>query len=94
MSQPVPLPLTRAAIFLVVTIKPLQENRAAVLSLCADLSALMRSVGFRDLDASLRCIMGIGSGAWDRLFGSPRPADLHPFRGIRSGARQSLMRRA
>ncbi len=89
-SQPVSLPLTRAAIFLVVTINPLDENRAAVLSLCADLSALLRAVGFRDLDATLSCIMGFGSAAWDRLFGSPRPAELHPFREFRSGARHAV----
>jgi len=88
--QPVSLPLTRAAIFLVATIKPSDENRATVLSLCSDLSALLRSVGFRDLDAALSCIMGFGSGAWDRLFGSPRPAELHPFREIRSGARHAV----
>jgi porphyrinogen peroxidase len=89
-SQPISLPLTRAAIFLVLTINPAPENRAAVLSLCADLSALLRAVGFRDLGAALSCIMGIGSDAWDRLFGSPRPAELHPFREIRSGARQAV----
>jgi porphyrinogen peroxidase len=89
-SQPVCLPLTRAAIFLVVTIKPGDEDRDAVLSLCADLSALLRSVGFRDLDAALSCILGIGSDAWDRLFGSPRPAELHPFREIRAGARHAV----
>jgi porphyrinogen peroxidase len=89
-SQPVSLPLTRAAIFLVITIKPSDEDRNAVLSLCADLSGLLRAVGFRDLDAALSCIMGFGSGAWDRLFGSPRPAELHPFREIRAGARQAV----
>jgi porphyrinogen peroxidase len=89
-SQPVSLPLTRAAIFLVLTINSPEENRAAVLSLCADLSALLRAVGFRDLDAALSCIMGFGSAAWDRLFGSPRPAELHPFREIRSGARHAV----
>ena len=89
-SQPVSLPLTQAAIFLVVTIQPGDENRATVLSLCADLSALLRSVGFRDLDAALSCIMGFGSAAWDRLFGSPRPAELHPFREFRSGARHAV----
>jgi porphyrinogen peroxidase len=89
-SQPVSLPLTQAAIFLVVTIQPGDENRAAVLSLCADLSALLRSVGFRDLDAALSCIMGFGSSAWDRLFGSPRPAELHAFREFRSGARHAV----
>jgi porphyrinogen peroxidase len=89
-SQPVSLPLTQAAIFLVVNIQPGDENRDAVLSLCADLSALLRSVGFRDLDAALSCIMGFGSAAWDRLFGRPRPAGLHPFREFRSGARHAV----
>jgi porphyrinogen peroxidase len=89
-SQPVSSPLTRAAIFLVLTIHPADENRAAVLSLCTDLSALLRAVGFRDLEAALSCIMGFGSGAWDRLFRSPRPAELHPFREIRSGARHAV----
>ena len=88
--QPVSSPLTKAAIFLVVTIDPGDENRAAVLSLCADLSALLRSVGFRGLEGALSCIMGIGSEAWDRLFGSPRPAELHPFREIRSGLRHAV----
>ena len=49
--QPVSSPLTNAAIFLVVTINPSDENRALVLSLCADLSALLRAVGFRDVGA-------------------------------------------
>jgi putative iron-dependent peroxidase len=89
-SQPVCLPITRAAIFLVVTINSSDENRASVLSLCADLSALLRSVGFRDLDAALSCIMGIGSTAWDRLFGCRRPAELHPFREIHSAARHAV----
>jgi porphyrinogen peroxidase len=34
--------------------------------------------------------MGFGSDAWDRLFGSPRPAELHPFREFRSGARHAV----
>ena len=90
LSQPVSSPLTRSAIFLVVTINPGDENRAAVLSLCADLSALVRAVGFRAPEASLSCIMGFGSNAWERLFGSPRPAELHPFREIRSGPRHAV----
>jgi porphyrinogen peroxidase len=61
-----------------------------VLSLTADLSALLRAVGFRALDGALSCVMGFGSGAWDRLFGSPRPAELHPFREFRSGPRHAL----
>src|SRR5580658_2420340 len=89
-SQPVSLPLTRAAIFLVLTVRPSDENRAAVLALCTDLSGLLRAVGFRDLDSALSCIMGFGSGAWDRLFGLPRPAELHPFREIMAGSRHAV----
>lgn len=89
-SQLVSSPLTKAAIFLVVTINGGDENRASVLSLCADLSALLRSVGFRAPEDSLSCIMGFGSDAWDRLFGASRPAELHPFREIRSGARHAV----
>jgi putative iron-dependent peroxidase len=89
-SQSIATPLTRAAIFLVLTISPGDENRAPVLSLCADLSALLRAVGFRDVEGALSCIMGFGSDAWDRLFGSPHPAELHPFREIRSGARHAI----
>jgi putative iron-dependent peroxidase len=51
--------------------------------LCGDLAGLVRAVGFRDLDGQVSCILGLGSDAWDRLIGAPRPKDLHPFREIR-----------
>jgi putative iron-dependent peroxidase len=82
--------LTRAAIFLVVTINPGDQNRAAIRSFCGELSGLLRAVGFRDIEGNLSCVMGIGSDAWDRLFGAPRPAELHPFREIRSGSRHAV----
>src|SRR5262249_49921708 len=88
--QPVSAPLTRAAIFLVATINPGPVNRAAVRSFCAVLDALIRAVDFRDLEASLSCVVGIGSEAWERLFGTPRPAELHPFREIRAGSRHAV----
>jgi putative iron-dependent peroxidase len=80
--QPVVAQLTRAAIFLVVTIKSGPECDDVVRALSGDLAALLRAVGFRDLDGRLSCVMGFGSGAWDRFFGEPRPKDLHPFREI------------
>jgi putative iron-dependent peroxidase len=89
-AQPVAAPLTRAAIFLVVTLNPGAENRATLLSFCGDLAALFRAVEFRDLEGGLSCVMGFGSGAWDRLFGTPRPAELHSFREIRAGARHAV----
>ncbi|MBN8991147.1 MAG: Dyp-type peroxidase [Rhizobiales bacterium] len=89
-SQSVVQNLTRAAIFLVVTLNPGTANRAAVRSFCGDLPALVRAVGFRDLEGNLSCVMGIGSEAWDRLFAGPRPAELHPFREFKAGARHAL----
>lgn len=65
--------LTRAGIFLVVTISPGNAHRSTVLNFCGDLQGLLRAVGFRDLEGSLSCVMAFGSDAWDRLFGSPRP---------------------
>src|ERR1700761_1201377 len=81
-AQPVSAPLTRAAIFLVVTINKGDDQAAAVRSFCADFTGLVRAVEFRDLEAGLSCVLGFGSDAWDRLFGEPRPAELHPFREI------------
>lgn len=52
--------------------------------------ALFRAVEFRNLEAGLTCVMGIGSEAWDRLFGHPRPAELHPFQEIRAGSRHAI----
>jgi putative iron-dependent peroxidase len=69
--------------FLVVTVNAGPAAEAAVRGLCGDLAGLLRAIGFRDLDGRLSCIMAIGSDAWDRLFGAPRPAELHPFKEIR-----------
>jgi len=89
-AQPVAAPLTRAAIFLVATVNPGLENRATLRSFCGDLAALIRAVEFRDLEGGLSCVVGFGSDAWDRLFGSPRPAELHAFREIHAGARHAV----
>src|SRR5579862_3246001 len=88
--QPITTPLTRAAIFLVATINPEEPAADAVRGFCADLPALLRSVAFRDLQSQLSCIVGFGSQAWDRLFGDPRPAELHPFREFRADGRHAI----
>ena len=82
LPQPVDARLTRAAIFLVATVNAGAEHDVAVRRLCADLAALIRAVGFRAPDGELSCIMGFGSEAWERLFASPKPKELHPFREI------------
>ncbi|HKD69791.1 MAG TPA: Dyp-type peroxidase [Candidatus Binataceae bacterium] len=90
LPQAVVVPLTRAAIFLIVTINPGAASEDAVRSLCADLAALVRAVAFRDSEGQLSCVMGIGSEAWDRLFGAPRPAELHSLREISAGSRRAV----
>jgi putative iron-dependent peroxidase len=81
--QPVVAPPTPAVMSLVVTMNAGPACDATVRALCGDLAGLLRAVGFRDLDGRLSCIMAFGSDAWDRLFGAPRPKELHPFREIR-----------
>jgi putative iron-dependent peroxidase len=73
-------PFTESAVFLVVTVERGHED--AVRDVLADVSGLRRSVGFRFPDAATSCVTGIASAAWDRLFGAPRPAELHPFRAL------------
>src|ERR1700744_6572505 len=90
LPQMVAAPLTRAAIFLVVCIRPERDAYDRVRSFCADFSGLIRAVEFRDIEGGLTCVLGFGSSAWDKLFGSPRPAELHPFREIRSGGRHAV----
>jgi porphyrinogen peroxidase len=79
-SQAVLGPLTDAAVFLVVTVEP--GGEPAVRELLSDVAGLERSVGFRAPDGRLSCVAGVGAQVWDRLFGGPRPAGLHPFREL------------
>jgi putative iron-dependent peroxidase len=83
-------PLRESSIFLILAINPQPSNEDAARSICADLSKLIRAVGFREPEAQLSCVLGVGSDAWNRLFGSPRPAELHPFQEIVAGPRHAL----
>jgi putative iron-dependent peroxidase len=74
-------PFTEAAIFLVLTVDQGVEDELR--DVLADVQGLRRSVGFRIPDADLSCVTGIGAELWDRLFGRPRPAGLHPVLEIR-----------
>jgi porphyrinogen peroxidase len=85
--QAVLSPLTVAAIFLVVLIEPGRED--TIREVIADLPALTRAVGFRDPNGHMTCVTGIGSAAWYRLAGGPRPTGLHPFRELRAGSRHA-----
>jgi putative iron-dependent peroxidase len=77
--QSVDAPLSRNAIFLVLTIAPGDAALAAVRDAIADIGGLVRAVGFRDLAGHLSCNVGIGRAAWDRLGRTSRPKQLHTF---------------
>jgi len=88
--QSVSTPITRSAIFLVATVNNDPQSHATVRAWCADVAALVRSVGTRVPTGRLSCVVGFGAHAWDRLFGAPRPAGLHPFREFGSGDRVAV----
>jgi putative iron-dependent peroxidase len=54
------------------------------------MAALVRSVGFREQEGTLSCVVGFGSEAWDQLLGQPRPKELHKFREIRAEKRHAV----
>ena len=82
------MPLTEAAIFLVVTAYVGAEEDLR--GLFTEVAGLTRSVGFRIPDGELSCVVGVGSALWDRLFGGPRPAGLHVLPEI-VGARHAAV---
>ena len=90
LPQPVVGPLTRSAIFLVLCIRQDEDAYTRLRAFCADLSGLIRAVEFRNIEAGLTCVAGFGSDAWDKLFGTPRPAELHPFKEILSAGRHAI----
>ena len=89
-AQQVLAPLSRAAFVLVVTVNEGDDAAAKTRDLCGDLSGLVRSVGFRDLDAELSCVVGFGARVWDRIFDTPPPKRLHPLPHIR-GAKHEVV---
>ena len=87
--QSVLAPVTRSAIYIVATLAAGEGSAAGVRGWCADVAALVRSVGKRVPSGNLSCVCGFGSAAWDTLFGKPRPASLHPFREFGADGRRA-----
>jgi putative iron-dependent peroxidase len=81
-AQSIDAPLSRAAVFLVVTVASEQTALAKVCSALDGLDDLIKTVGFRDLSARLSCIVGIGRDLWDRFHFDKRPQELRPFARI------------
>ena len=82
-AQSIDAPLSRAAVFLVVTVA---AEPSALMTACAALESLddlVKDVGFRDLSGRLSCIAGIGRDLWDRLRFDKRPQELRTFTPIK-----------
>ncbi|PAV66601.1 hypothetical protein WR25_08725 [Diploscapter pachys] len=88
--QAVDSPITRSALFMVATLGPGEHCAVRVREVCGDLAGLVRSVGKRVPSGNLSCVIGFGAAVWERLFGTPQPIGLHPFREFGSGARKAL----
>ena len=81
--QSVDAPLSRAAVFLVLTAGEGDAALAGIRDTLGSVGDLVKTVGFRDLGGRLSCVVGIGSALWDRLSPGARPAELHPFVEVR-----------
>jgi putative iron-dependent peroxidase len=88
--QSVNAPLSRYAIFLVVTINDTDAALALARTSIAEIDGLVRTVGFRDLSGHLSCNVGIGSDTWDRFAQPRRPAQLRPFVTVDGGKHQAI----
>ncbi len=88
--QSVNAPLSTAAVFLVVTIRPGEAAARAVREVIADIGGLVRTVGFRDLPGRLSCNVGIGAAAWERFGQAARPRQLRRFPEIRGSAHTAV----
>jgi putative iron-dependent peroxidase len=92
--QPVCAPLSRAAIFLTLAIKPGSDQSATLRSFCGDLSGLLRAVEYRDLQGGLSCVMGIGSDAWILCLGCRGQRNYIPSARFAPGPDTRSLRRA
>ena len=78
-AQTIEAPLSHFAVFLVATVRRDPESVASAVETVAGVEDLIKTVGFRDLNGRLSCIVGVGSDLWDVLSPGSRPAELAPF---------------
>lgn len=81
-SQSIDAPLSRAAVFLTLTVAEGPAPLQAVCDVLDGLDDLVKTVGFRDLNGRLSCIAALGSTLWDRCESGGKPKELRPFAPI------------
>jgi porphyrinogen peroxidase len=85
-AQSVEAPLSRSAVFLVMTAGAGDADLAGIRVALGAVGDLVKNVGFRDLGGRLSCVVGIGSALWDRLSPDRRPVQLRPFAPVQGPA--------
>ncbi len=80
--QSVDVPLSRFAVFLVVTVGAAPAALETVRGVVAGIDDLVKTVGFRSSGGALSCVVGVGARLWDRLSPGRRPAELREFAPI------------
>lgn len=80
-AQNVEAGLTRAAMFLVLTVRA-DADLERVRAWLAEAPTLTRALDFRVADDHLDCVVGIGAHLWNRLYDLPGPTGLHPFEPV------------
>lgn len=88
-GQPVVGPAGPIGMFIVLGIAATDDAAATVRDWCGQIGGFARSMRLRFPDSDVRCVVGFGADAWDRVFGPPRPAHLHTFEEIRAGDRHA-----
>ncbi|MFT4300972.1 MAG: Dyp-type peroxidase [Desulfovibrio sp.] len=74
------------AIFMIFGLQDGAEALATVKDLCADFTAVARSMRTRLPDSAISCIMGFGAEAWGKLFPKRgKPNELEVFKEIKGG---------
>ncbi|PZO67919.1 MAG: peroxidase [Paracoccus denitrificans] len=81
--QSIDAPLSRFAIFLTLNVDRDDTALKSARKLIGGVEDAVKSVGFRDLDAKLSCVVGIGADLWDRLSPHKRPQQLTPFAEVK-----------
>ncbi|MBB5144095.1 Dyp-type peroxidase [Desulfovibrio intestinalis] len=72
------------AIFMIFGLQDGDEALAKVKDLCADFTAVARSMRTRLPDSAISCIMGFGAEAWSKLFPKRgKPKELEVFKEIK-----------
>lgn len=82
-SQSIAAPLSRAAVFLTLTVADSRGALQIVAGVLEGLDDLVKTVGFRDPNGQLSCVVALGSELWDRFQIGKRPKELRLFAPIK-----------